>query len=61
MCCDAFVTCLFAVLGLVGPPLTRRRLYWIRQRDPGSILSRLPAHVLDEVVPYFDPAPRAAV
>ena len=39
----------------------RRRLCWIGQRDPGSILSRLPAHVLDEVVPYFDPAPRAAV
>ena len=39
----------------------RRRLCWIGQRDPGSMLSRLPAHVLDEVVPYFDPAPRAAV
>lgn len=33
----------------------RRRLCWIGQRDGGSPLSRLPAHVLDEVVPYFDP------
>ena len=31
----------------------RRRLCWIGQRDPGSLLSRLPTEILTKLLPYF--------